>query len=112
MLQPTDASTPWQRVLWLKQPAYPDNHLDHSFLENLQRNGGRSVRYITVIMSDRFLALIIETVNVRRYSYWGLVLDILPVTQHLCSIMVFVAVFAHLYNGTARRNPCGIRYWF
>lgn len=39
MLEAEDAQTPWQRVLWLKQPGFPDNHLDDSFLENLQRNG-------------------------------------------------------------------------
>lgn len=39
MLEAEDKSVPWQRVLWLKQPQYPDNYLDDSFLENLQRNG-------------------------------------------------------------------------
>lgn len=39
MLEAEDKSTPWQRILWLKQDGYPDNFLDESFLENLQRNG-------------------------------------------------------------------------
>ena len=39
MLEAEDRTTPWQRILWLKQDGYPDNYLDDSFLENLQRNG-------------------------------------------------------------------------
>ncbi|KAK9896370.1 phosphatidylinositol N-acetylglucosaminyltransferase [Cystobasidium minutum MCA 4210] len=77
MLEAEDRSTPWQRVLWLKQSQYPDNYLDETFLDNLQRN-----------------------VNVRQYTYKGLVFDTMPVTQHLCSIMVFVALFTHLHENT------------
>src|SRR2546429_3374052 len=29
---------PWRKLLWVKQD-YPDNWTDHSFLEELQRNG-------------------------------------------------------------------------
>lgn len=39
MLEPEDKSIPWQRILWLKQSQYPDNYLDDTFLDNLQRNG-------------------------------------------------------------------------
>lgn len=29
---------PWQKLLWVKQN-YPDNYVDSTFLEELQRNG-------------------------------------------------------------------------
>lgn len=49
-------------------------------------------------------------VNVRQYSYKGLVFDTMPVTQHICSIMVFVALFTHLYESelvyTIRKPFC------
>jgi len=98
MLEAVDESVPWQRVLWLKQNQYPDNYLDESFLQNLQRN-----------------------VNVRQYTYRGLIMDTLPVTQHLSLIMVFVAVFTWLYTGalsnkslvgnTVVTSLCGYFWW-
>lgn len=49
MLEAEDKSTPWQRVLWLKQSQYPDNYLDESFLDNLQRNGMLLIELQTAI---------------------------------------------------------------
>lgn len=31
-------NTPWQKLLWVKQN-YPDNYVDNTFLDELQRNG-------------------------------------------------------------------------
>lgn len=109
MLQAED-KVPWQRVLWLKQPEYPDNYLDDSFLINLQRNGQlnelRRLRVLTdagcvLLLScgDPMVGVFCLAVNVRRYTYSGLMVDTLPVTQHLSCIISFAAVFAHVYNG-------------
>lgn len=99
MLEAEDKSIPWQRILWLKQSQYPDNYLDDTFLDNLQRNGELIFHIITTI---GYCLTVPFAVNVRQYTYKGLVFDTMPVTQHLCSIMIFVAVFTHLYERELR----------
>ncbi|KAI0335283.1 phosphatidylinositol N-acetylglucosaminyltransferase [Cubamyces sp. BRFM 1775] len=62
----------WERVLWKKKP-YPDNYVPRSFLSSLSRNP-----------------------NFRPYTYWQLVILSCPISQHLASIFVFLAVFMRL----------------
>ncbi|OBZ83125.1 Phosphatidylinositol N-acetylglucosaminyltransferase GPI2 subunit [Choanephora cucurbitarum] len=63
---------PWQKLLWVKQN-YPDNYVDDTFLEELQKN-----------------------VNVRTYDYWAMVCESGVITQHISSVVIFIAVFIHL----------------
>ncbi|KAI0724545.1 phosphatidylinositol N-acetylglucosaminyltransferase [Cerioporus squamosus] len=62
----------WERVLWKKKP-YPDNYVPRSFLASLSRNP-----------------------NFRPYTYRHLVILSCPISQHLASIFVFLAVFMRL----------------
>ncbi|KAI6031815.1 phosphatidylinositol N-acetylglucosaminyltransferase-domain-containing protein [Pisolithus microcarpus] len=65
--------TTWKRVLWQRQP-YPDNYIPpDSFLASLRRNP-----------------------SFTPYTYWPLVLSCCPITQHLGTIFIFVAVFVRL----------------
>ncbi|KAI0801276.1 phosphatidylinositol N-acetylglucosaminyltransferase [Fomes fomentarius] len=69
----TDAwEAEWERVLWKKKP-YPDNYVPRSFLASLSKNP-----------------------NFRPYTYWHLVVLSCPISQHLASIFVFLAVFMRL----------------
>ncbi|KAI8067530.1 phosphatidylinositol N-acetylglucosaminyltransferase subunit C [Gongronella butleri] len=61
----------WRKLLWVKQD-YPDNYVDTTFLEELQKN-----------------------VNVRDYDYWTMVYQSGIITQHISSIVIFVALFIH-----------------
>ncbi|EJF66685.1 phosphatidylinositol N-acetylglucosaminyltransferase [Dichomitus squalens] len=62
----------WERVLWKKKP-YPDNYVPRSFLASLSRNP-----------------------NFQPYTYRELVILSCPISQHLASIFVFLAVFMRL----------------
>ncbi|RHZ61255.1 hypothetical protein Glove_349g102 [Diversispora epigaea] len=64
---------PWRKLLWIKQD-YPDNYVDKTFLGELQEN-----------------------VNVRTYDYWTVVKESTVISQHISSIMIFIAVFIYLY---------------
>ncbi|ORX89480.1 phosphatidylinositol N-acetylglucosaminyltransferase [Basidiobolus meristosporus CBS 931.73] len=64
----------WQKLLYVKQE-YPDNYVDSSFLEEMQKNA-----------------------NVRSYDYWTVVRESTVITQHISSIIIFVAVFIWLYH--------------
>lgn len=68
---------PWRKLLWVRQE-YPDNWVDPTFLNKLQRNA-----------------------NVVAYDYWPLVADSTVLTQHLCSVVVFISSFVGIYQGTA-----------
>ncbi|KAI7895209.1 phosphatidylinositol N-acetylglucosaminyltransferase subunit C [Mucor mucedo] len=63
---------PWQKLLWVKQN-YPDNYVDNTFLDELQRN-----------------------VNVRSYDYWTMVYESGVITQHISSVVIFIAIFIYL----------------
>ncbi|BFZ54003.1 glycosylphosphatidylinositol anchor biosynthesis [Savitreella phatthalungensis] len=67
----------WRKVLWVKQD-YPDNWVDQTFLNKLQRNA-----------------------NVVAYEYWPLVADSTVLSQHVCSVAIFVASFVGIYSGSA-----------
>ncbi|KAF9578813.1 hypothetical protein BGW38_005219 [Lunasporangiospora selenospora] len=64
---------PWRKLLYVKQE-YSDNYVDETFLEELQKNA-----------------------NVRHYEYWNVVLESTIITQHISSIVIFVAVFIYLF---------------
>ncbi|CAM0142714.1 unnamed protein product [Umbelopsis sp. WA50703] len=63
---------PWRKLLYVKQD-YPDNYVDDTFLDELQKN-----------------------VNVRSYDYWTTVYESGVILQHISSIVIFIAVFIHL----------------
>ncbi|KAJ1834184.1 glycosylphosphatidylinositol anchor biosynthesis [Coemansia sp. RSA 2711] len=67
---------PWRKLLYIQQD-YPDDYVDETFLMELKKNA-----------------------NVRMYNYTTVALQTTVVTQHLSSIMVFIAVFINLYRGT------------
>ncbi|TPX57680.1 phosphatidylinositol N-acetylglucosaminyltransferase [Powellomyces hirtus] len=75
-----ETQPPWRKLLYVKQ-GYPDNYVDDSFLELMQRN-----------------------VNVRTHFYWPVVLRTCSVSQHISAIVVFVAVFSHLCAGALAAN--------
>eukprot|EP00160_Parvularia_atlantis_P004220 Unigene13550_Nuclearia_a/m.41040 Unigene13550_Nuclearia_a/g.41040 ORF Unigene13550_Nuclearia_a/g.41040 Unigene13550_Nuclearia_a/m.41040 type:complete len:370 (-) Unigene13550_Nuclearia_a:13-1122(-) len=76
-LSPTPLPGPprWRKLLYVAQP-FPDNHVDGSFLEELQRN-----------------------VNVRVYDYWELVRLSGSITQQGSSIVLFAAIFIYAHTG-------------
>lgn len=65
---------PWRKLLYIKQD-YPDNYVDHTFLEEMQKNA-----------------------NVRSYDYWDTVKESSVITQQLSSIIIFVSAFIHIYS--------------
>ncbi|KAI9268739.1 phosphatidylinositol N-acetylglucosaminyltransferase subunit C [Sporodiniella umbellata] len=67
-------SPPWQKLLWVKQN-YPDNYVDNTFLDELQRN-----------------------VNVQSYDYWTMVGESGVISQQLSSVGIFIAIFIYLQN--------------
>jgi len=70
---------PWRKLLWVKQN-YPDNWVDSSFLNQLQRN-----------------------VNVHPYDFWPLVTESTVITQHLSSVVIFITCFIAIF--TERASP-------
>ncbi|CAG8468491.1 9917_t:CDS:2 [Paraglomus brasilianum] len=69
----TEKPPPWKKLLWVKQD-YPDDYVDSTFLHELRKN-----------------------VNVRAYDYWEVVMESGVISQHISSIIIFVAVFIYLY---------------
>ncbi|KAL4210743.1 phosphatidylinositol N-acetylglucosaminyltransferase [Rhizopus microsporus] len=67
-------SPPWQKLLWVKQN-YPDNYVDDTFLDELQRN-----------------------VNVITYDYWATVYESGVITQQISSVIIFIALFIYLQS--------------
>ncbi|KAF8477327.1 phosphatidylinositol N-acetylglucosaminyltransferase-domain-containing protein [Kalaharituber pfeilii] len=70
---------PWRKLLWVKQN-YPDNWVDSSFLNQLQRN-----------------------INVHPYDFWPLVAESTVITQHLSSVVIFLTCFIAIF--TERVSP-------
>ncbi|KAL8848765.1 MAG: hypothetical protein Q9221_006236 [Calogaya cf. arnoldii] len=61
----------WKKLLWVKQPKYPDNYTDPpTFLSHLQRNP-----------------------RLQPYDFWPLVSDSTVIVQHLASVTIFVCCF-------------------
>ncbi|KAL8772912.1 MAG: hypothetical protein Q9209_001932 [Squamulea sp. 1 TL-2023] len=61
----------WKKLLWVKQPKYPDNYTDPpTFLSHLQRNP-----------------------RLQPYDFWPLVTDSTVIVQHLASVAIFVCCF-------------------
>ncbi|XP_013382168.1 phosphatidylinositol N-acetylglucosaminyltransferase subunit C [Lingula anatina] len=59
----------WKKVLYEDQ-GVPDNYVDESFLDEMQKN-----------------------VHIRTYHYWSVVQESGVVTQQICSVCLFVAMF-------------------
>ena len=74
--QELTAKSSWDRVLWRRQP-FPDNYVDASFLGQLRTN--------TTAQFPRFLSIALSSMSI---------------LQHLCIVLLFVALFVHLYLGT------------
>ncbi|KAJ2794749.1 glycosylphosphatidylinositol anchor biosynthesis, partial [Coemansia guatemalensis] len=66
---------PWRKLLYIQQD-YADDYVDDTFLMELQKNA-----------------------NVRMYDYSTVAMQTTVVTQHISSIVVFIAVFINLYQG-------------
>ncbi|GAA5933841.1 phosphatidylinositol N-acetylglucosaminyltransferase [Sporobolomyces koalae] len=73
---PAPERPPYRKVLYLRQP-YPDNWVDPSFLQDLERN-----------------------LHAHAASLPPLLRQTLPVTQHLACTFIVVAVFVRLSTGT------------
>ncbi|KAL8721189.1 MAG: hypothetical protein Q9225_002075 [Loekoesia sp. 1 TL-2023] len=66
----------WKKLLWVKQPKYPDNYTDPpTFLSHLQRNP-----------------------RLQPYEFWPLVADSTVIVQHLSSVAIFVCCFVGIYQ--------------
>ncbi|WFD29783.1 D-stereospecific aminopeptidase [Malassezia sp. CBS 17886] len=72
----THAQAPWEKQLWRRQP-YPDNYVDASFLSQLRTNA-----------------------TAEFPSFVAIALSSLGIMQQLASVLLFVAVFAHVHAGT------------
>ncbi|KAJ2847119.1 glycosylphosphatidylinositol anchor biosynthesis [Coemansia erecta] len=75
----------WKKLLYIKQD-YPDDYVDETFLMELQKN-----------------------TNVQLYDYSAIALQTCVVTQHISSIMVFIAIFINLYRGSLAGDT--LLYW-
>ncbi|CEH11847.1 N-acetylglucosaminyltransferase complex, subunit PIG-C/GPI2, required for phosphatidylinositol biosynthesis [Ceraceosorus bombacis] len=64
----------WEKVLWKRQP-FPDSYVPSSFLSGLRRQAPRHIKLRS------------------------LVVDALPITQQLATILIFVGLYAHLLLG-------------
>ncbi|KAJ1966850.1 glycosylphosphatidylinositol anchor biosynthesis [Dispira parvispora] len=71
---PTGSAERWRKLLYIQQD-YPDNYVDASFLENLQKN-----------------------VNFQSYDYFAVIRESTVITDHISSVVIFVAVFIQLYH--------------
>ncbi|XP_061593083.1 phosphatidylinositol N-acetylglucosaminyltransferase subunit C [Cololabis saira] len=66
---------PWRKVLWESQP-FPDNYVDHRFLEELRRNEG-----------------------VQQYHYWSVVKEAGFVGQQLSCVAIFITLWLYMEQG-------------
>lgn len=81
----------WERVLWKKKP-YPDNYVPRSFLASLSRNREFDALCIREGASYTYEC----AANFQPYTYRHLVVLSCPISQHLASIFVFLAIFMRL----------------
>lgn len=88
---------PYRKVLFLRQP-YPDNHVDSSFLRDLKRNGTRTGLSLAEVSATDSVPDD-TTVNVHPVDLPTLLRQTLPITQHVASIFIFIAVFVRLSRG-------------
>ncbi|KAL8690915.1 MAG: hypothetical protein Q9218_003747 [Villophora microphyllina] len=86
----------WKKLLWVKQPKYPDNYTDPpTFLSHLQRNP-----------------------RLQPYDFWPLVADSTVIVQHLSSVAIFICCFVGIYEEkvsptyvSALGNVCTVLGW-
>ena len=91
--QATIFKKPWRKILFVKQD-YPDNFVDISFLDEMQKNGRVRAQQLFILhLSLNFL------VNVRTYDYWTLVFGSSNVSQQINSVVLFICVFYHMHMG-------------
>ncbi|KAI3635095.1 hypothetical protein MIR68_006661 [Amoeboaphelidium protococcarum] len=64
----------WRKLLYIKQD-YPDNYVDHTFLEQMQKNA-----------------------NLKTQDYWTIVSQSWSITSQLSSIVIFVCTFVFLFD--------------
>lgn len=70
----------WQKKLYIRQDV-PDNYVDTSFLQQLEKN-----------------------IHVRLYGIEELILGACHVHQHWSSMILFLVLFSHVYNGIWSAN--------
>lgn len=87
---------PWQKLLWVRQN-YPDNYVDETFLDELQRNG-KNCHVASILLFIFFFIYIQHVVNVRSYDYWTTVFESGVITQQISSVVIFIAIFIYLQN--------------
>uniref|UniRef100_A0A3P8XN19 Phosphatidylinositol glycan anchor biosynthesis, class C n=1 Tax=Esox lucius TaxID=8010 RepID=A0A3P8XN19_ESOLU len=68
-------AVPWRKVLWERQP-FPDNYVDHRFLEELRRNEG-----------------------LRQYRYWAVVREAGLVAQQISCVALFLTLWLYMEQG-------------
>ena len=93
---PTKKREPWRKLLWIKQD-YPDNYVDSTFLEELEKNGNRLYSFFLLIQLTLNWSFFTWKVNVRAYDYWTVLKESFIISQHISSIVIFIAVFIYLY---------------
>ena len=86
---------PWQKLLWVKQN-YPDNYVDGTFLEELQRNGKDTTIIVANKQKKKKTNQETNIVNVRSYNYWTMVYESGVITQQVSSVVIFIAIFIYL----------------
>jgi hypothetical protein len=82
----------WERVLWKSQP-FPDNYVPRSFLSELRKNSMYSY------CPEEGVAHLSSLANRPPYAYAPVVLASCAVTQHICTISIFLATFIHINTG-------------
>jgi len=101
------ATTPparWRKVLYVQQP-YPDNHIDESFLDELQRNGTPKapparLRHRSLSLRPHAALGCPSAVNVRTYDYAELVAESTSITLHVTSVVLFGLLFFYTWSGS------------
>ncbi len=78
----TELRKTWKRVLYEKQ-AYPDDHVDDTFLESLVTNGKIILRHSNVD-STQFCAA-----NAMHNGYWTLVRRTFAMVERLSLVVLF-----------------------
>nr|XP_061794889.1 phosphatidylinositol N-acetylglucosaminyltransferase subunit C-like [Nerophis lumbriciformis] len=65
----------WRKILWERQP-FPDNYVNHCFMEELRRNKG-----------------------LRQYRYWAVVREAGLVGQQLSCVAIFITLWLYMEEG-------------
>ncbi|XP_024117591.1 phosphatidylinositol N-acetylglucosaminyltransferase subunit C isoform X2 [Oryzias melastigma] len=71
----SNQAVPWRKVLWEPQ-LFPDNYVDHRFLEELRRNEG-----------------------IQQYRYWAVVKEAGFVGQQISCVAIFLTLWLYMEQG-------------